>query len=630
LESGPEELAEPQEAPEEAPEGDTPEVIENAEPELEPEKEPRLEPEKKPRLEPENSQEEDPMPPSKSELMPEPIEKPPDKSVFQVERISPPTVVLPNGEVVACKGQAWELVGAYTKDQVEELIKEHGGKGTYGISARDYRSSKVLCPSWLFKVENGEVNIPGVLSDMYPLKARQLIKAGLLSPDGVLADFADAAGFNFEAGNEEQEQPERPEAPRDRQEEVMVTRSGDESPEATMLRKELEELQQQQSVEQLRATVAEQRRMVHERSVRRKQVEAEVDEEISSGRPPPFRRRRHREEEGDDPDRPMTRAEQELAMLKAQMAAKPGDGGLGVIANMMIESAKSNAEIMKEVSKASQANESRNRELMMEIMKTSMEKSTAMAAQSDKQFELMIKMLGLKEDNKKGELDTMIRLMEFGANMSQSGSAEGVPWWQELLGGIGQLGGVVAEKLGGGKPAMVPAGPQAMLPAGNPPALIRAPQAQLPGAVHVDPSEVQSAEAVVLPGEPTQSGGQPVEDALGTTVNAIIEAILAQKDTKPNAADWVEIAYQDLPYEVIKRIAAAQDPKELLPLAEPYITWPLKLKAGAIIQGDPAFVPWLKSGFEELQAMCREQVAEREPATAAPQADNVIEEKREG
>jgi hypothetical protein len=348
----------------------------------------------------------------------------------------------------------------------------------------------------------------------------------------------------------------------------------------------------------------------------------------------------------DDEDRPMTRAELRMANLESKFeqflaaqanAPKQQDNTLGTVVQMMIESNKANAEVMKEVSRAGGVNEAKNRELVMTIMQSTMDKASTMASSSDKQFEFMLKMLDRKDDQKSSELAHMIKLMEFGANMRESGSAEGTPWWQELLGGVGQLGAVVAEKLGGGQPAMANFVAQPRMPNPQPQRQLQnlPPQPPLPGAVQIDPNQIQSADAVVLPVEvvapvaqaPQQGESNvPVNPSdLGVTVQAVIDSILAQKDTKPNNAEWVEIAYQDLPYEIVKQIANTQDPKELQGLVEPYVGFALKIKAAAILQSDPLMIPWLKRGFEELQSMCRDQVAEMEPGTAAPQDDNVVE-----
>ena len=120
------------------------------------------------------------------------------------------------------------------------------------------------------------------------------------------------------------------------------------------------------------------------------------------------------------------------------------------------------------------------------------------------------------------------------------------------------------------------------------------------------------------------------EEEMSDTVNMILEEMLRQSDTKPASPDWVDAAYESLPYPTLKLISGADDYNVLIAQFKPFADITLGAKLLTRIQRDPLMTPWLVNGFQQLREMAQEQVEEYErqaaqvpapePAPAAPAA----------
>ena len=246
-----------------------------------------------------------------------------------------------------------------------------------------------------------------------------------------------------------------------------------------------------------------------------------------------------------------------------------------------------------------------------------------MAESSNKQIELFTSVVGIRDKREENGVANMVKLIELGRDMGGS-DGEGGGTVIEQIGKAGGdlIGGIVAALQANKQqapPVMMHAAPQ--LPILRPPAVPMpgaslAPRAQaaLPAPPEINPAQRVHSRAPeehqVL--QPVQEGVQMNDDAkMKVLARDIVQAALDEIDAKPAEPKWVKLAYENLPDDWIEAVANSNSYSDLTEMAKPYA--PMKLLVFDFLprfKSDAGVEPWLRTGYETLQKLCREAMVD--------------------
>jgi len=292
------------------------------------------------------------------------------------------------------------------------------------------------------------------------------------------------------------------------------------------------------------------------------------------------------------------------------------------------------APILTEVIKISAENQRAQTESQRELMKTILDSGK----QSDKQVEMLMQALGLRDQRQANSSKEMIELIKLGGELS--GGNNSGSWVSDIGQALGDIAGGVAGAITAAKQQQRPGLPQQM---------VRQPVPQVgPRPVPVGPSAPRALPAPVagprgvpvqragnpapvaprpLPVPPVQAPPEPVpaseddsmtDDDMRRLATEVLTSVLQEADHKPSSPQWVTIAYNGLPTDLLKEIAGAPDSEKLIEIFQPYANFSMLMAIGNKIKSDPSVESWLRAGFASLQQMAREELGvepEPEPVT---------------
>ena len=540
------------------------------------------------------------------------------------------------GQPLFCAGQKKNFEGQFTREEMETLVKDYFGGGKIRITVHDLDTGKVKHTWWF---ENpGLPNVDNIIGDLYagdPAAANPNFSVG--STKQGLSGDDDGLSEGLETDELKDVELQIKKAKYDR-----------------VLERRQDELRQTQHEARQRDAVR-QREVDEEEDRNRREEEGGNDLPAfvmgPGGMRVPWRPGMPLPGQQDPLDKPLTQREvmqefsrqQEISELKDTVKdlmrevrdarKEPSGGGNELLLGMMASMQKSSEATIQAITQMNRKPEG-DQDKFLALMKMFTD-----TQKNDKTMELIVNMMGVKEDKESNKLGNMLKMIEVGANLSGGAGVggENEEWWKSMLRGIGDAGGALAAKLTPPGPAPRPPQarpklpvPQAVTPVPGEVA-VRPPGAAVPAplpqpraaptpALVTDQSqeEVPAMEEgtpiLRMPGaiaeEAAKEGTVMTPDQeFGIIINATLEEMLIEADSKPAEPGWIDEVFKVLPLTWLKKIANTTDYNQFIEEIKPYVDIGVGMKLKARIDSDPDMQPWLIDGFEQLKGWAQEQVS---------------------
>lgn len=575
------------------------------------------------------------------------------RSVRIAMRRLTPEKIKHEGQELLCQGQRKVVEGQFTREEIEILALDYFGGGRINVNIIDVDSGKLK--TRYFLQFPGVPNIANIITDCYGgdvQVASQTVGGIGLIPSSVKPRIAEPV--TDEERRLRELEAKRAELRKQREIKQAERELADEERQA-----ELEERERRKDQE--REEAIERQRELEEADRRAGELGMPLPSMLAQQRQGRFGRQGYQDRLNmDDPDRPLTprqiqeefsrqresdQLREQIRRLEDLVRSKndepKSNAMMEIMATMMSGMQAANAQIIAAITSASKKPEGENERWM------TLFKLMADSNKSEKTVDLVVKAAGLQEDRKSNEMANVLKFLELGMQVGREGGGpeEEGEWWHGPLRGIGDILSAAAQRLGVGQqgpPVMLRPGPGAGLPLPGQVAL-------QPGATqHALPPPVAAARAAAAAGKPpapaAAGGGVPAvrlpgaeteqikqgiaeqedemmspDQQLKNSVGMIMQTMLEQADTMPAKPDWVDAAFETLPFAMLKIVAESKSYNELIEQFKPHADALLGAKLMMRIQGDKRMIPWLIMGYEQLRDMAQDQVDEMEERMAEAQ-----------
>lgn len=587
---------------------------------------------------------------------------------FSMRRLTPEKIMHENQQLL-CQGQRKVIDGCYSREEIEILAADYFGGGRINVTVHDLDSGKLK--TRYFLQFPGLPNIANVITDCYGGDIGTAAKIG----GGGIGLIPGLPGSRpAESVTDEDRRLRELE---NRRLELRKQREIKQSERELAEEERLAQIEERERRKREREEADAEQREADRRSFQEEGYALGPGAAVAMNlhrRPGMLVRHGYPPVDPNDPDRALTPRElderfereretdrlrneiQQLKDLIQRGANEPRSGMAETIATMMTSMMtamqQSTSQIISAMVNANKRPEGENERWM------TLFKLMADSNKSDKTVDMIVRAAGLQEDRKGNEIANLLKVLELGTQLGRDGgaSADG-EWWESPLRGIGDVLSAAATRLGVGQPGgpqvMLRPGPSAAVPVPGqvqpqlpvrqqqalPPPVAAAAAAAAKAAQVPQPGKMTGTPVVRLPGQVADEARVAAieqEDASVTpeqefrdTINMIVEEILKQARTKPARPDWVDAAYESLPFETLKVIAASDNYNVLIEQFKPYVEMQLGAALLTAIKHDSNMVPWMVSGYEQLRELAREQIEEYaqhavenpvEPEPAAPEA----------
>jgi hypothetical protein len=570
---------------------------------------------------------------------------------LQCKRVTPDKVKHPTtGMFIPSSNQMKKFEGQFTEAEVETKVHDYFGGGT--IIATAFDPSNSMRYMWRRTYEfAGEPNVSNVLGDCMTTQLAESMGLGAAAAPGTLSPSPLVPGpLMAHVAPDPVKQIEN---------------------EAKLMEAEARKMEVEAEAQGRKAR-AQRRIRALERETKQEEEEERFQEDgfafEGPGRPMPLALRRGAfrgfppQEPIDEMDRPITSKDmmlreqmQQLRDQNRDLAAKldrtveklgeQNSRPKGETAALVVAIAGALAPLASKMMEISSQGRADARQSQDNLLKLGIEGGN----KSDKQMELIMQAMGLKDQRDSNSIEQYTELIRLGGELAGSGGGEESTFEKVARAAGDVLGGVVqAFQSRGPAPQVV----QQQIPAQVPRPALPMPgqatgQAQprplAPAALPVLPPQTMTVAPRAAP-QPQGEGGRAVPPVAAPTANPnpeeegqgmtdaelaklaeqILDSAVAESKEKPEQAKWIEVAFKGMPDEWIEAVANAESYNDLIELVKPYVPMMKLLGLIPVFQGDPGIRPWLEKGFVVLQEACKNEMAK--PAGEAPETEPVVEE----
>ena len=560
-------------------------------------------------------------------------------------RMTPHIVNLPDQRRVRCRGQKMKWDGHYDlkglKEQVADWCAVHFGKGHIQVRVMDMEDRKKIIRNWTFDPD-GEVNVDQIMED---LEKRPDCGMAVISAYGTVPP-PQATQSGYEMSEVDRAKLEARKIEADADIAAAKIKKAEAEREADRRRRRLQEEEDREREED---ELREEARKLGVPVKALERLKAQQDlagpdylfGPPQGGQPP--------QQPMNEMDMPMSRAEyyqqreteglrMEIQELKA--ALRDGQGSRSNLPELVTAIGTAIAPLVV----AMQDKAARSDEAAREDRKEAYRILAESTKGSDKMMGTFLEFLKTATDQSKLSDDRILRLLEFGQKMGGEG---GQGWISEIGTAVGEIGhGIVSALHGGKRPALPPpqgarapapqpggvsgqpvpgyttgalpaSAPRAQLPPGHPPPATVPPP--MPGGVSsgapVAPANPPPEPAAVEEEEVTP---MTFEQEMQGAVSEVVRSMLRQCQSRPQNAEWVEVAQGFLPEAAIHTVLETASENDLIEYFKPFVPPKLGVQFYIAMQGDPRIKAWLRAGLADLKELINESL-EEQGDTPAPE-----------